>query len=41
MKEATDEEYAKAEDKDGNTIKKGDVVGNEYRVSGGKHRASY
>jgi hypothetical protein len=41
MKLADDDEYAKAEDKDGNKIKVGDSADMEFTVSGGKHRRSY
>jgi hypothetical protein len=41
MKPADDDEYEKAEDKDGNKLKVGDTCDMEYRVSGGKHRRSY
>ena len=39
--EATADEYAKAEDCEGEAIKIGDRVEQEYTVAGGKHRASY
>merc|ERR1712195_415900 len=41
MQEANNEEYEKAEDKEGNKVRIGDKAVNTYRVSGGKHRASY
>ena len=40
-KEANHEELEAAVDKEGNKIQIGDLVENSYRVSGGKHRASY